>query len=272
MKKTLIALLMLFSILASVVSCGDKSDDNNTQTTTTKATTTRRTDNSVIDDPDDDDDDMTSYTDLFIPYGKATVDGVREAAWDSAVKVPINQTKKDNPSPDVKAFASTMWDESGLYFLFEIEDPEIYQQGAVGDYQMDGVYLYIAESIDNAMGVTSFDSFTNGIYQFALITPELEMLPRKGLASELQNAQSAYNVTETTITIEFTYTPSIVPVAAGNFLLVDFQYNDGASTGTRNGGLGWYNPSDTNSHPDLWGYAKLLAQGEKAPEKTDDAQ
>ncbi len=264
MKKTLIALIMLLSILASVASCGDKDDKNSTQTTTTKATTTRRTDD-VVDEPLDD--DINSYTELFIPYGSAAVDGVREAAWDSAVKVPIDQVKKDNPSPDVKAFASTMWDENGLYFLFEIEDPDIYQQGAVGDYQMDGVYLYVSEDI-NAVA-NSFDQFTNGIYQFALITKELEMLPRKGVASEIQNAETAYTVTENTILIEFKYTPSIVPVAAGNFLLMDFQYNDGASTGTRNGGLGWYNPTDTNYDPFRWAYAKLLAQGEKAPENND---
>ncbi len=200
---------------------------------------------------------------LHIPYGKAAVDGVREEAWENAARVPVDQPKKDNPSGDVEVYASVMWDEEGLYFLFEITDPVISQTGSRGDYNLDSIYLYVCEDMETSAG--SFDNFGYGVYQFALINKEQEMLPRYGIASEVENATSAYTVTETGLIIEFSYTPTIFPVAAGNELLIDFQYND-AANGTRNGALGWYNATDTNAAPYLWGMAVLLEQGKVSPE------
>lgn len=200
---------------------------------------------------------------LHIPYGKADVDGVREDAWEGAARVPVDQVKKDNPSGDVEVYASVMWDEEGLYFLFEITDPVISQTGNRGDYNLDSIYLYVCEDMETTAG--SFDDFGYGVYQFALINKEQEMLPRYGIASEVENATSAYTQTETGLIIEFSYTPTIFPVAAGNELLIDFQYND-AANGTRNGALGWFNPTDVNADPYLWGMAVLLEQGKVSPE------
>lgn len=200
---------------------------------------------------------------LHIPYGKADVDGVREEAWNSAARVPVDQVKKDNPSGDVEVYASVMWDEEGLYFLFEITDPVISQTGNRGDYNLDSIYLYVCEDMETSAG--AFDNFGYGVYQFALINKTQEMLPRYGIADEVKNAQSAYTQTETGLVIEFSYTPSVFPTAAGNELMIDFQYND-AANGTRNGALGWFNPTDTNADPYLWGMAVLLEQGKVSPE------
>lgn len=267
MKKKLTALLLLGAMVLTMASC--QSEDTPASTTaaspaSTAATTTKAAE---PDDPDlpetEEDIDMTDYCDLFIPYGTATVDGVKDDSWANAATVTLDLTKKDVPADDTEVSASAMWDNNALYFLFEITDSDIYQSGTLGDFNIDGIYLYVSENPE--VYLTSFDQFNNGVYQFALINKDLEMIPRRGLSYEIESAESAYTLTETGMIIEFCYTPTIVPLAAGNFMLIDYQYNDAGSTGTRKGALGWYNGTDDNAVTNNWGYAKLLAEGESAP-------
>ena len=159
-----------------------------------------------------------------------------------------------------------MWDENGFYFYIEIEDDTVIQDGALGDWKQDSFYLYTAEDMDYADTVTASGQFANGVYQFALINSDLEMLPRYG---DEAACQSAYKTTDKGFVIEFSYTPTDEMkddvLTAGHIMYVDFQYNDCNVSGTRDGAWGYYNASDTNFTPYLWAYAKLLAQGEAVP-------
>lgn len=267
MKKKLTALVLLASLLFAVTACGgETAADTTPDSTTAKPATTTTKQSPVIEIPDIlPEEDWTDITEMFIPYGNATVDGVKDDSWANAVTVPLELTKKDSPAADTIVNASVMWDENGLYFLFEITDSDIYTGGTLGDYNNDSVYLYVSE--DPMAYCTSFEAFSSGIYQFALIDNDLEMLPRHGADPTVNlNAQSAYTLTDTGMIIEFSYVPYHTPVAAGNFLLMDFQYNDSCSTKTRLGALGWYNGSDNNAQTSNWPVVKLLAQGEAAPE------
>lgn len=267
--KKLTALILLAAMVFSLAACSTEGADDTTTTptatTTTKpTTTTKQPPVDLPEDPTDEGNWMEEMTELYIPYGTATVDGTKDDSWANAATVTLDKVKKDSPAADTVVSASVMWNEEGLFFLFEITDSDIYQSGAVGDYQNDGIYLYVSE--DPNAAVTSFDEFGSGIYQFALINKDLEMLPRKGAdATTNLNAESAYTMTDTGMIIEFRYKPVQNPVEAGNFLLLDYQYNDCGSTGTRKGGMGWYNGTDTNADTMLWAVVKLLAQGENAP-------
>ncbi len=269
MKKKLTALVLLASMLFAATACGggeaDPTDAATTPATTTPAPSTTTKKPPVVELPEtNDDDDWTDLSELFIPYGNATVDGTKDDSWANAATVELTQTKKDAPNKDTAVNASVMWDENGLYFLFEITDSDIYTGGAVGDYQNDGVYLYVSE--DPMAYCTAFDAFSSGVYQFALIANGLEMLPRHGADPTVNlNAKSAYTETENGMIIEFSYVPYHTPVAAGNFLLMDFQYNDSGSSGKRAGAIGWYNGTDENAQTNNWAIVKLLAQGENAP-------
>ncbi len=269
MKKKLTALVLMASLLFAATACGS-SDTAETTTepapaTTTASTTTTKTIPIIPlpDTEDDDEDYWNDITEMFIPYGSATVDGIKDDSWANAVTVSLDLVKKDSPNADTVVEASVMWDENGLYFLFEITDSDIYTGGTLGDYNNDSIYLYVSE--DPMAYWTSFDAFAGGTYQFALIADGLEMIPRHGDKTVNLNAQSVYTRTDTGMIIEFSYVPYNTPVEAGNFLLMDFQYNDCTSSGTRSGGMGWYNGSDNNSTTDLWAVVKLLAQGETAP-------
>lgn len=261
--KKLLTLALSAALLLSMASCNTAESDSTTTapTSTTTAITTRP----VVTPPETEEpeDDLTDLTDLFIPYGSAAVDGVKEAAWDNAATVALELVKKDSPAADTSVSASVMWDNDALYFLFEITDSDIYTAGALGDYNNDGIYLYVSEDV-NSM-IANLSDFSNGVYQFALSSADNEMLPRKGNASEVTNAASAYTRTEGGMIIEFCYTPTRLPNKAGNFLLLDYQYNDSGASGTRKGNLGWYNGTDINGTPSMWAIVKLLAEGETAP-------
>lgn len=271
MKKTFTALLLLAAMLLSVTSCGndDEPAETNATTTTPAATTTE-----APDDPDPDPADTTAGNeepeppeviepDLYIPYGTAVIDGTIDDSWANAATVNLEAVKTGTPADDTEVKASVMWDSNGVYFLFNITDSDVFQGGTAGDFNNDSIYLYLAES--DGMSAASFDGFFNGIYQFALITNELELMPRRGQAGELQNVQTEYAVTDTGIVMEFAYTPSVDPFTAGKQILLDFQYNDSGATAARKGGLGWYNTTDDNGNTDLWAIAKLLGEGESAP-------
>ncbi|MBQ8289129.1 MAG: hypothetical protein IJX76_10285 [Clostridia bacterium] len=272
MKKKLTALVLLASLLFATTACASDAADETSaadttpaqQTTTAKQTTTLTPPVVVPPETNGEEDDWTDISEMFIPYGSATVDGTKDESWANAATVSLDLVKKDKPNEDTVVEASAMWDENGLYFLFEITDSDIYTGGSVGDYNNDGIYVYVSE--DPLAYWTSFEAFAGGTYQFALIDNGLEMLPRHGDTTVNLNAKTAYTRTETGMIIEFSYVPYHTPVAAGNFLLMDFQYNDCTSSGTRSGGMGWYNGSDTNADTSLWAVVKLLAQGETAPE------
>ncbi|MBQ8381849.1 MAG: hypothetical protein IJX47_01450 [Clostridia bacterium] len=275
MKKKLTALVLLASLLFAATACASDAEETSAADTTTAAqqtTTAKQT--TVLTPPiielpktdegdNGDEDDWTDISEMFIPYGSATVDGVKDESWANAATVSLDMTKKDSPNADTYVEASAMWDENGLYFLFEITDSDIYTGGTLGDYNNDGIYLYVSE--DPMAYWKSFEAFAGGTYQFALIADGLEMIPRHGDTTVNLNAQTAYTRTETGMIIEFSYVPYHTPVAAGNFLLMDFQYNDCTSSGKRSGGIGWYNGTDNNSDTMLWAVVKLLAEGETAP-------
>ena len=266
--KKLTALVLLAAMVFSLAACNTGSGDSTTTTTAATTPTATTTTKKPVDLPppvdSDEGDWKEEMTELYIPYGTATIDGTKDESWANAATVTLDKVKKDSPAADTAVSASVMWNEEGLFFLFEITDSEIYQGGAVGDYNNDGIYLYVSE--DPEAFTSAFDQFGSGIYQFALINEELEMLPRYG-GDGVSNLgiQRAYKMTDTGMIIEFCYKPLNNPVEAGNFLLLDYQYNDAGTNGSRKGGMGWYNGTDTNADVTLWAVVKLLAQGENAP-------
>lgn len=203
--------------------------------------------------------DNDSKYDLLIPYGKAAIDGVVDDAWKNAAAVELEAIKEGSPDAGTKVKASAMWDEEAFYFLFEITDHEISQKGSAGDWKNDGIYLYISESMDD--DCTAFADFLEGTYQFALINKELSKIPRYGEAGEDLKSKAAYQKTDNGMIIEFSYQPVHGSLKAGTKLYLDYQYNDCNDAG-RLGALGWYNDSDINAEPALWGMAKLMPKAE----------
>lgn len=277
MKKTIPALILLAALLVSATACnkGEETGTTGASTTGAKVTTSVTTTNKAPESKPDTDSDPSSEPtyededfpdediDLFIPYGNAIVDGVKDDSWANSATVTLDVIKKDSPAESTLVKASTMWDENAIYFLFEITDEDIYQDGVLGDYNNDGIYLYISEDPYNP--ITNMAQYANGLYQFALINKDQEMLPRRGDTTADIKAQSAYSMTDDGMLIEFCYTFTDGKLEGHTVLFLDYQYNDSGASGVRKGCLSWYCSIDGSGDPGMWGLARLLDKGETAP-------
>ncbi|MGM9681905.1 MAG: sugar-binding protein [Eubacteriales bacterium] len=281
MKKNISAFILLAALLVSLTACNQGNESVTSSTTTgngSSSTTTSGSVTTTTDDPssapsDGDDDPISDPSedvdfpdediDLFIPYGNAIIDGAKDESWANAATVVLDIVKKDSPADTTLVKASAMWDENAIYFLFEITDEDIYQDGVLGDYNNDGIYLYICEDPYNP--ITNMAQYANGLYQFALINKELEMLPRRGDTLADTKAQSAYSMTDDGMLIEFCYTFTDGALEGHSILYLDYQYNDSGASGVRKGCLSWYCSIDGSGDPGLWGLARLLDEGETAP-------
>ncbi len=267
MKKKILALTLLASLVLTFAACGEdtadtsaKSDNStpassNSQSSNTPDSSTPAPSNPGASNPGPTNPGPSNpgseisapmfsndEVEYFVVKGKAEIDGEKDEAWNKAQTVKLELVKKDNPSLDTVVEVSAMWDEDAIYFLFEIQDTQIFNGGALGDYNNDGIYLYIAEDVE--LVATTADAYGYGAYQFALISPELEMLPRRGDTGAEMNAHSAYNKTKDGMTIEFSYKFTDFDLAANRFIAMDFQYNDCEESGVRLGALSWYNSTD----------------------------
>lgn len=290
MKKRILALTLLASMVLTFAACGEEATDttaakNNSSTPTSSQAPAASSNNGEssntpsasesepeVTEPNTpgestptpgDSDPMFSddEVEMFIVKGHAEIDGEKDEAWNNAQTVTLELIKKDNPSPDTIVKASAMWDEEGIYFLFEITDSQIFNGGAVGDYNNDGIYLYIAEDVE--LYAPDAASYGYGAYQFALISKELEMLPRRPEGGADIDAKTAYNRTSDGMIIEFSYKFTDYELAANRFIALDFQYNDCDESSARLGAYSWYNSTDGDFNTLNLAIAKLV---EKLPD------
>ncbi len=272
MKKVISMLLLLALALTFVACSGDNDAENTTTVGTTKATTTTRDPNNDDDKPnpeDPGDDNEKLDTNVYLAYGSAAIDGVKEEKWNDTEGVEIATVIKGTPDADTVAMAYAMWDENGLYFLFDIKAHDFTQQAAVGDFNNASIYLFISETL-NFTGNDNVTPYTNGDYQFALINEELSMIPRRGendLSAEDGDYEVAYNMDKEggSFVIEFRYKPKHMEMAAGKQLLLDYMYND-VQNNVRIGATRWYCSINGDFATINFGVGELLAQGAAIPE------
>ena len=264
MKRILCALLAAL-MLISFVAC--TSDNGDTKTTTTTTTTTTRRQDIGTEDPglEDEGGEGEGYAvDVWLAYGTPIVDGVWDSGvWDKAQAIELTTVMKDNPLATVTAYQ--MWDNERLYFFFKVLDDDVAQDAEAGDWHNDGIYLYISELC--SFDITSFDSYSNGTYQFAIINQDKTVLPRYGEQDfETTDFTCQVNIVEGGIDIEFSYTPKHLELKAGSQICLDYQYNDCTEGGTRIGCLSWFRATDGAASPLGMGIGQLLADGEAIPE------
>lgn len=256
--------MLIVCLALTFASCSNDKEGSGDQTTTKKAVTTRRDPGNIDDDIIDNDGPLD--TNVYIVHGTASIDGVKEDAWNDAQGVVLENSVKDTPDAATVVTAYAMWDESGLYFFFDIVDSAISQSGALGDYNNDGIYLYISETLDFTQ--SDMNTYSNGTYQFAIINEDLTMIPRKGEAGDFTTEDYQVSINpkadNTGLTIEFHYNPKHLELTAGSQLSIEYQYND-CKDGTRLGCLKWYGTADGNANPIDFGVGTLLADGEKVP-------
>lgn len=263
--KKIIAMLLLAAVVLSFAACAGEDDGkaggtDGAKTTTPAVTTTRDPGPPPVTDPS-----TEFYNDFWIVYGSADIDGVKGSEWDNAIPFNVDISIKDNPSPATVVTAYVMWDETSLYFFFEIIDADISQDKGVGDYNNDGIYLYISETADET--ASDMGTYNNGNYQFALINDELSDVPRRGdrdLSAD-EDYELKFLTTDNGYNIEFKYTPKNTTLEANHLMFLEIQYND-CSNGSRLGVYKWYGTSDGEAAMRNFAWVALLAQGADIPD------
>ncbi len=203
---------------------------------------------------------------MTVAYGTAKIDGVIDDVWAAADRQQLGYCKagdlKVNTSTlpeDCTVYASMLYDDTALYFLFEITDNEFAFESSVGDWKNDSIYLYVDEIGDGD------PTWTDQQAQIALIPEDgWEMIPRKGATPA--DYELAYDFpTATTCVMEFKYVPRVLALKEGTEFTVDFQYNDSVPGAIREYCLGWSDETDDASNNSIcWGFATLGAGGNGA--------
>jgi aryl-phospho-beta-D-glucosidase BglC (GH1 family) len=186
-----------------------------------------------------------------------TLDGVADAAWDSAQTVAVGQAII-GAAPSATDFSGkfrTLWDDNSLYFLINVDDDVQSTTGSQG-WDQDGVELFV--DLDNSKGST-YDS-NDFQFRFALnATTVWEQKSRiTGVQCTRKSASGAYCME---VAIPWSTLGGAAPFEKLIGVEVELNDNDGAS---RENKLAWSATQDNAySDPSVFGQMKLVS--EKGP-------
>lgn len=194
--------------------------------------------------------------------GTPVIDGVIDDIWANADRQELTHVKAGDlkgVDPEVeKAYASALWDENYLYFLFEVTDDDV--TNAFGgdptaqEWKNDTMFLYIDENYE---APASAPWETAGCYQFSFCFDGTAKTPRNGAAYTKETKYAAVK-TDTGFIIEVAFAPEVIALKGGLEIGVDYQYNDGTEAGTRDYCLGWSDETDgASGNASIWGLLTL---------------
>lgn len=213
--------------------------------------------------------------------GTPVIDGEIDEIWKNADRQQLTYVKAGDLKsfePEVeKAFASALWDDTYIYFLFEVTDNDLSDvtpgdPNTAQEWKNDTIFLYIDETM--ARSESSIWS-TSGIYQFSICFDGNTRSPRNGTYGK--EIKASVKVTDTGFIVEAAFEPEIVKLADGLQIGVDYQYNDGTELSTRDYCFGWSDETDVaSSNASVYGTLTLSAESasssEPAAEETPAAQ
>ncbi|NLY68816.1 MAG: hypothetical protein GX067_03370 [Clostridiales bacterium] len=197
--------------------------------------------------------------------GTPVIDGEIDEVWKNADRQELAYVKAGDLKefePDVeKAFASALWDDTYIYFLFEVTDNDPVaiteaDPNTAQDWKNDTIFLYIDETYARPEA-SPWD--VAGTYQFSICVDGNTRSPRNGTYGK--EIKAAVKNTDTGFIIEVAFEPEVVKLADGLQIGVDYQYNDGTEFSTRDYCLGWSDETDVASgNASVWGTLKLSAE------------
>lgn len=209
---------------------------------------------------------------LTAAKGTPVIDGVIDDVWATTERVQLTHLKTgskkgDGTLPETSsAYASVLWDETAIYFLVELYDDDFaFNDGEVGGWKNDSVYLYVDE-LSNG-GAT----WSDGQSQNALVpSDDLSLVPRRGTGPSDYDIKWSYPEDNHCV-IEFKYVPSLIEPAdmkVGFEFLADFQYNDSTEEMGRDYCFGWSDENDTASNTAaVWGKITFVEASSAATEE-----
>ncbi|MCC3763455.1 endo-1,4-beta-xylanase [Glycomyces sp. TRM65418] len=200
--------------------------------------------------PDLPDNEEPDYARVQVPLAETApgIDGEKDAAWDEAATVATDVTVEGS-AEGAKADVSLMWDDTALYALFEVTDPQL-DESSPNPWEQDSVELFLNPGNTREGGYGEADgqyrvSFTNAVSV-------------GGNGPEAGEITSAAAVTETGYRVEMAIALADEHTEIGAEHGLELQVNDGTD-GVRTAVHTWYDPTglswNTNAN---WGIAELV--------------
>jgi GH35 family endo-1,4-beta-xylanase len=205
--------------------------------------------------PEIPDEEEPEYARVQVPLTDAApvIDGAKEGVWSGASTVATEVTV-EGAAEGAKADVSLLWDEAGLYALFEVTDPAL-DESSANPWEQDSVEVFLNPGNTREGGYGSADgqyrvSFTNAVSV-------------GGNGPDAGEVTSAAAATDTGYTVEVFVAMASEQAAIGTEHGLELQVNDGTD-GARTSVHTWYDPTglswNTNAN---WGIAEFVEDVEE---------
>ncbi len=172
---------------------------------------------------------------MGIAPGTPFVDGEIDLVWNRADRQKLGYiTGGEKGKAGASAvYASVLWDEEALYFLFEIIDDDYVLDQPADSGRNDSVYVYIDE-------LGYFGPTSEGYQTVISLTPALGKSAYPLVGPVVRDYEMAFGWNEDGhAVIEFRYVPHTLVLSEAEEILLDFQYNDMAPDGSLACRLNW---------------------------------
>jgi len=192
--------------------------------------------------------------------GVPVIDAEIDEIWAAADRQALGYVKAGDLKgidPEFETtFASALWNDGYLYFLFEVTDDDVTNEfggdPTAREWKNDTIFLYIDEE-----NTKSESLWIEGTYQIAFCYDGTAVTPRNG-GTYTKEIIHAAKQTDNGFIIEVAFPPEIITLAAGMEIGVDYQYNDGTEAGSRDYCLGWSDEIDgASGNASIWGTLTL---------------
>ncbi|MDJ0752216.1 MAG: sugar-binding protein [Ardenticatenaceae bacterium] len=133
----------------------------------------------LIPDPDEGDTGDTSFAEplpgqkamqaSYVQGNAPTIDGDRDAVWDSTTSVAVDVPVQGDPGIDATGVASLLWDDAHLYYFVDVTDDQLSANNPA-EWQHDNVEFFLDQNnrlagpyeADDSQYRVNFENFVSG--------------------------------------------------------------------------------------------------------------
>jgi endo-1,4-beta-xylanase len=191
---------------------------------------------------------------MYIPMGKALIDGEYDDAYNAAVEVVMGNV---NDAPKATATAKLLWDQDFLYVYAEVKDADL-NKANEEPHEQDSFEVFIDET-------NSKDDAYNAATKQYRINFENEHTFNGDKCTE-ENLQTVAKKVDGGYIVEGAFKWTEVKPKEGDHIGIELQINDADASGARVGTLTWNDLTNQCwSSPSCFGTAVLTGAAEYAP-------
>ena len=191
---------------------------------------------------------------MYIPMGKALIDGEYDDAYNGAVEVVLGNA---NDSPKATATAKLLWDQDFLYVYADIKDADL-NKANEEPHEQDSLEVFIDETNSKA------DSYNAATKQYRINFDNEHSFNGEKCTEE--NLKTVTKKVDGGYIVEGAFKWTEVKPKEGDHIGIELQINDADASGARVGTLTWNDLTNQCwSSPSCFGTAVFTKEAEYVP-------